>query len=158
MPGSAPFDSAFEHAEHSGRFLRSDLSLRRFQNRGRLVRDKTGGAGNGSGDRPASHFHPAGIRRFGKQQRALRELKCPRLRIERKNGIRTHPSEREISEFQFGTRLVAGAHDILILHHRSGGGRPRRCAQRWSDRHNVYFLPNDSLGEIGSRNARRAEG
>ena len=56
----------------------------------------------GCGNGPASHFHPTGIRRFRKQQRALRELKCPRLRIERKNGVRTHPSEREISEFQFG--------------------------------------------------------
>src|SRR3984893_2231380 len=99
MPDSVPLDGAFEHAEHSSRFFRSYFSLRRFQNGGRLVRDETGGAGNGSGDRPASHFHPAGIRRFGKEERALGELKGPRLRIEREDGVRPHPGKREIGEF-----------------------------------------------------------
>ncbi len=102
IPGGVPFDGAFQHAKHSGCFLRSYFSLHRFHNGGWLVRDETGRPGNGCGDGPASHFHPTGIRWFRKQQRALRELKCPRLRIERKNGVRTHPSEREISEFQFG--------------------------------------------------------
>lgn len=158
MPSCAPFNMAFQHTQHSGRFLRTYLSLRRLHNGGRLVRDETGGASNRGGDRAASHFHPPGIRRFGKEQRALGELKCPRLRIEGKDGVRAHSGKGEIGEFQLSARLVAGAHDVLILHHRSGGGRPRRCAQRWSDRHDVHFLPNHSLGKIGSRQARGRRG
>ena len=82
LPGSVPFDFAFEHTDHRGRFLRGNLSLRGFHNSGRLVRDETGGSSNRRRDRPASHFHSPGIRGFGKQQRSLGKLKRSCLRIE----------------------------------------------------------------------------